>query len=91
MSRILVTGGAGFVGSHVVDELIARGHDVVSLDLLHPAAHTAEPDYLTPDAEWIWGDVRDAETVCRALAGVDHVCHQAAMVGLGTDLGDLPD
>jgi dTDP-L-rhamnose 4-epimerase len=86
---ILVTGGAGFIGSHVVDALIAAGHEVRVLDLLLPAAHASEPDYLNPEAELILGDVRDPELVERALAGVEAVCHQAAMVGLGVDIGDI--
>ncbi len=90
--RVLVTGGAGFIGSHIVDELLELGHDVVVLDLFHPLAWSdgARPD-LDPRAELVEGDVRDAETVDRCLHGVDHVCHQAAMVGLGVDIGDLPD
>ncbi len=91
MSRVLVTGGAGFVGSHVVDELLARGDEVRTLDVLHPAAHGGRPDYLDPAAEFVEGDVRDGATVAAALRGVDHVCHQAAMVGLGTDIGDIAD
>jgi len=89
--RILVTGGAGFVGSHVVDALLARGADVRVLDNLHPAAHAGEPDYLDPRAEILLDDVRDSDAVERALDGVDAVVHQAAMVGLGTDLLDIAD
>jgi dTDP-L-rhamnose 4-epimerase len=88
---ILVTGGAGFVGSHVVDALLDRGHEVRVLDLLLEAAHRERPDYLDPGAELIEGDVRDAATVARAVDGVDAVCHQAAMVGLGVDIGDIAD
>lgn len=78
---LLVTGGAGFIGSHVVDALSARGEDVRVLDLRAPRS----------DVDHVVGDVRDPEAVRAALAGVDAVCHQAAMVGLGVDLGDLPD
>jgi len=90
--RVLVTGGAGFIGSHVVDALLGLGADLRVLDNLHPLAwrEGAEPQ-LDPRAELIRGDVRDPETVERALDGVDHVCHQAAMVGLGVDLGDIAD
>jgi len=86
---ILVTGGAGFIGSHVVDALLDRGHAVRVLDLLLPAAHRERPDYLDPRAELIEGDVRDPDTAARAVAGVSAVSHQAAMVGLGVDIGDI--
>jgi dTDP-L-rhamnose 4-epimerase len=88
---ILVTGGAGFVGSHVVDALLDAGHAVRVLDVLLPAAHRERPDYLDPRAEWIEGDVRDPGTAARAVDGVAAVCHQAAMVGLGVDIGDIAD
>jgi dTDP-L-rhamnose 4-epimerase len=89
--RVLVTGGAGFIGSHVVDALVGGGHDVVVLDVLLALAHRAEPDYLNPAAEYRHADVRDPDAVAAALEGVDAVCHQAAMVGLGVDMGDAPD
>jgi dTDP-L-rhamnose 4-epimerase len=88
---ILVTGGAGFIGSHVVDALLDDGHEVRVLDTLLPAAHRERPDYLDPRADWIEGDVRDPETTARAVRGVAAVSHQAAMVGLGTDIGDIAD
>ncbi len=88
--RVLVTGGAGFVGSAVVDLLVANGCDVVVLDALLPAAHRAAPAYLNARAEYHWGDVCDAEALGRCLGGVDAVSHQAAMVGLGLDFGDAP-
>ena len=91
MSRVLITGGAGFVGSHIADALLARGDEVRILDVLHPAAHAARPDYLDPAAELVRGDVRDSATVAAALEGIEHVCHEAAMVGLGTDVGDIAD
>ena len=88
---VLVTGGAGFVGSHVVEALLDADNDVRTLDALLPAAHRERPDYVDPRAESIDGDVRDPETVARAVKDVDAVCHQAAMVGLGTDIGDIAD
>jgi dTDP-L-rhamnose 4-epimerase len=91
MSHVLVTGGDGFIGSHIVDALIAGGHDVRALDNLHPAAHAAAPATRNPHADYRYGDVRDAPTVEDALSGIDDVCHQAAMVGLGTDIDDIAD
>ncbi len=87
--RVLVTGGAGFIGSHIVTALRARGHDPVVLDALLPAAHPGTPPL--PDAEFVRADVRDADAVRAALRGVDAVCHQAAMVGLGKDFADAPE
>jgi dTDP-L-rhamnose 4-epimerase len=92
--RVLVTGGAGFVGSHLVDLLAEAGHEVVSLDRLHPRAHAGRPAYLRDDVEHVDADLADpgaAAVLDRALDGVDAVCHQAAMVGLGRDLGDVVD
>ena len=88
---VLVTGGAGFIGSHVVDELVAAGYRVRVLDSLHGLAHDERPGYLNPEAEYVWGDVRDPGVVTAAVAGADAISHQAAMVGLGTGLADMPD
>ena len=86
--RVLVTGAAGFIGSHIAETMLAAGHDVRGLDSLSPAVHSGRPDHVA--GELIVGDVRDPSVVNEALAGVDAVCHQAAMVGLGVDLSDLP-
>jgi dTDP-L-rhamnose 4-epimerase len=83
--RVLVTGGGGFIGSAVVTALLARGHDVRVLDVA-PAAEAGQG----APSELVTGDVRDPAVVDLALAGVDAVCHQAAMVGIGVDLDDLP-
>jgi dTDP-L-rhamnose 4-epimerase len=88
---ILVTGGAGFIGSHVVDALLDAGQGVRVVDVLLPAAHRERPDYLDPRAEWIEGDLLDPETAARAVEGVGAVSHQASMVGLGADIGDVAD
>ncbi|MFF8378421.1 NAD-dependent epimerase/dehydratase family protein [Streptomyces sp. NPDC015661] len=86
--RVLVTGGAGFIGSHIVTSLRRAGHEPVVLDALLPGAHPTAPDL--PDAEFLHADVREAAGVRAALHGVDAVCHQAAMVGLGKDFADAP-
>jgi dTDP-L-rhamnose 4-epimerase len=86
--RVLVTGAAGFIGSHITETMQAAGHDVRGLDSLTPAVHNGRPDYVS--GELIVGDVRDPTAVDEALAGMDAVCHQAAVVGLGVDLSDLP-
>ena len=86
--RVLVTGAAGFIGSHIARAMREAGHEVRGLDSLTPAVHTAGPTNVSCDL--VVGDVRDPAAVDQALAGVDAVCHQAAMVGLGVDLSDLP-
>ena len=90
--RVLVTGGAGFIGSHVVETLIDAGHEVRVLDALLPCVHPdgASPFSGDPGFEFVHGDVRDAETVDAALRGIGVVCHLAAMVGLGVDFNDAP-
>lgn len=85
VNKILITGGAGFVGSHLADELLAHGYHVRVLDNLTPQVHSSgeQPDYLNPNVELVIGDVRDAETVARAVKGIDAVFHFAAAVGVG--------
>jgi dTDP-L-rhamnose 4-epimerase len=86
--RVLITGGAGFIGSHLADALLAKGHSVRALDNLDPQIHPsgARPDYLDPAVELQVGDVRDHDTVARALDGVDTVVHFAAAVGVGQSM-----
>ena len=86
--RVLVTGAAGFIGSHIASMLREAGHEVRGLDSLTPAVHNGRPSHVACDL--VEGDVRDPAAVDEALTGVDAVCHQAAMVGLGVDLSDLP-
>lgn len=98
--RVLLTGMAGFIGSHVADALVKTGHDVVGLDCLLPKAHgeinSADPADVTSALPWTAGhqleigDVRDPGTLDRLLAGVDVVCHQSAVVGHGVDPSDAP-
>ncbi|WP_457032733.1 NAD-dependent epimerase/dehydratase family protein [Kitasatospora sp. P5_F3] len=88
--EILLTGGAGFIGSAVAGLLLRSGHQVRVLDALLPSVHR-EPPELPAGVEFRHGDVRDRDAVAAALAGVDVVCHQAAMVGLGVDLDDAPE
>lgn len=90
--RVLVTGGAGFIGSHLADELLRAGHRVVALDSLEPQVHGAQrrrPSYLDPRVELRVGDVRDLEAVEAALDGVDAVAHLAARVGVGQSMYEL--
>ncbi|WP_129789343.1 NAD-dependent epimerase/dehydratase family protein [Promicromonospora panici] len=86
--RVLVTGGAGFIGREVVAELIRRGDDVVVLDSLRPDVHGQNA---RGDERTVVGDVRDAGAVERALSGCDAVVHLAAKVGLGVSLADIDD
>jgi dTDP-L-rhamnose 4-epimerase len=85
--RLLVTGGAGFIGMHVTRQLRDEGHDVTALDSLHPAAHR-EPE--VPGGV-LFGDIRNADVVTSALRGADAVVHLAAMVGMGVDINDMPE
>ena len=88
--NILVTGGAGFIGSHLTDALIERGHRVRVLDLLVPQVHgNGSPLHVNPEAEFIHGDVCDPQTVDRALKDVDAVFHQAAEVGVGQSMYEI--
>ena len=92
--RILVTGGAGFVGSHLVDALVARGDRVRILDNLDPQVHGPErrkPGWLSEGAELIVGDVRDPDVFSRALREVDVVYHLAAAVGVGQSMYRIAD
>ncbi|MEN3353562.1 MAG: dTDP-L-rhamnose 4-epimerase [Betaproteobacteria bacterium] len=90
--HVLITGGAGFFGSHLADELLARGYRVRALDSLAAQVHgehARRPDYLDPDVELLVGDVRDPDTVRRALHGVDAVYHFAAVVGVGQSMYEV--
>src|SRR5713226_4808770 len=81
--RVVVTGGAGFIGSHLVDELVAKGDEVVVIDNLEPQVHQAKPDYLNPKARYEWRDIREEGVVAALLEDADAFVHLAAMVGVG--------
>ena len=87
--NILVTGGAGFIGSHTVDALIERGDSVRVFDNLNPQVHgtsAKKPLYLHNDAEFVRGDVRDRDSLRKAIEGIDIIIHDAAEVGVGQSM-----
>ena len=90
--HVLITGGAGFVGSHLADELLLNRYQVRALDNLSSQVHGLEskrPDYLSPDVELMIGDIRDPRTMRRALDGIDAVFHLAAAVGVGQSMYEI--
>ncbi|MDB6105547.1 MAG: nucleoside-diphosphate-sugar epimerase, partial [Gammaproteobacteria bacterium] len=91
-NRVLITGGAGFIGSHLADALLARGYRVRVLDCLSEQVHghvCGFPIYLDSAVETYRGDVRDRRDVERALAGVDAVFHFASAVGVGQSMYEI--
>ena len=92
--KILITGGAGFIGSHLADELLRQGYTVRALDNLSEQVHGKDcvrPEYLHEEVELLVGDVRNPEDVARALEGVDYVFHFAAMVGVGQSMYEIKE
>ena len=92
MEQILITGGAGFIGSHLADELLEKGYKVRVLDNLSSQVHGPDrkfPSYLNADVEVIVEDIRDSNAVRRALKGVDAVVHFVACVGVGQSMYDI--
>ncbi|EEF57292.1 NAD-dependent epimerase/dehydratase family protein [Pedosphaera parvula] len=92
--KVLITGGAGFIGSHLTDELLEQGYDVRILDNLAPQVHGPQPQrpsYLNSEAELIVGDVRDAGKLRHALEDIDAVYHLAAMVGVGQSMYEVAE
>lgn len=89
-SHVLITGGAGFVGSHLADALLANGHQVRVFDSLTPQVHPeGRPSYLHAGVELVTGDMRDLEAVKRAVQGVDTIFHLAAAVGVGQSMYEI--
>lgn len=89
MTQVLVTGGAGFVGSHIVDKYIEEGYDVTVVDNLTEQVHDNKPDYLNEQAEYIWGDIRDRDLMRDLLADADILNHQASVVGVGQSMYEI--
>ena len=87
--RVLITGGAGFLGSHLADELLTHGYQVRVLDVLSPQVHGMKqerPTYLHPEVEFVCEDICHADAVRQALHGVSAVFHFAAAVGVGQSM-----
>jgi dTDP-L-rhamnose 4-epimerase len=83
---VLITGGAGFIGSHIVDQLVTSAYEVTVVDNLTEQVHKCEPEYLNPDAEYVWGDIRDRGLMIEQLRAADIVIHQASVVGVGQSM-----
>ena len=86
MSKIFVLGGAGFIGSHLVDKLVEMGDDVIVLDNLEPQVHTRKPDYLNPKAQYLFEDIRDEKVLAKTIGDVKVIFHEAAAVGVGQSM-----
>src|SRR5947209_2461555 len=92
--KILITGGAGFIGAHVSKELLAHGYGVRALDSLVPQVHGPErrrPEYLPSEVELITADIRDADAVTRGLDHIDAVVHLVALVGVGQSMYQIAE
>ena len=88
LRHILVTGGAGYIGSHLVDALVARDYQVTVLDVLEPQVHRSGrwPSYANPKAHYVQGDVRDRAVFEPLVLAADGVVHFAAAVGVGQSM-----
>ena len=91
LANVLVTGGAGFIGSHLVDALVDKGHAVTVLDNLTPQVHPQKPAYLNRDATYRFSDVRDKGVLKELLADSEIVYHLAAAVGVGQSMYQVED
>lgn len=92
--RVLVTGGAGFIGAHVANELLSKDYSVRALDNLVPQVHGEErkrPAYLSSDVELITADIRDSDALTKALKGVDSVIHLVSLVGVGQSMYQIDE
>ncbi len=90
MKTILITGGAGFIGSHLADVLITKGYRVRCLDSLEPQVHGGvKPDYLNPKVEYIWGNVLEGPALNKALQGVEGIFYLSASVGVGQSMYEI--
>jgi len=89
MANVLVTGGAGFIGSFTVDELISRGHKVRIFDSLVDQVHHGKIPHLNKNAEFIKGDIQDKQALTNALKDIDFIFHQAAEVGVGQSMYEI--
>lgn len=93
--NVLVTGGAGFIGSYLVDALLEQGNEVRVYDNLEPQVHSGLreqgrwPEYCKPGAEYVLGDVRDRDALRKAMQGVDVIFHLAAAVGVGQSMYEI--
>ena len=90
--RILITGGAGFIGSHLADKLIQNGHQVSVFDNLEPQIHNNRkepPDYLSKDVDFIFNDVRDQKALKQAIRNKDIIFHLAARVGVSQSMYEI--
>ena len=86
MSKVLVTGGAGFIGSHLVDKLVEMGDEVVVVDSLEEQVHKKKPSYLNPGAQYLFADIRDESVLAKVVEGVEVIFHEAAAVGVGQSM-----
>ena len=85
--KLLVTGGCGFIGSHLVDRLVHDGHDVKVYDLLEPQVHgNKKPAYLNKEAEYVYADIRDKNKLEKAIKGVEVIFHEESQVGVGQSM-----
>ncbi|MGB2706248.1 MAG: NAD-dependent epimerase/dehydratase family protein [Candidatus Omnitrophota bacterium] len=92
MSKVLVTGGAGFIGSHLVDRLVKDEKEVVVLDNFDPQVHLGKkPGYLNKNARYVEGDIRDEGALKKSLDGVDTIFHYAAKVGVGQSMYEIKE